>query len=239
MLRAEPVGEEPELFSIEDERFDQIYPPEMRKLSALFWTPVAVAVDAAKLLVTAPGTRVLDLGCGAGKFCLVAASTSEGRFTGVEQRRNLVDAAREAAARLGLTGSWTPAHPPVEFVHANVTDVSFGEYDAFYIFNPFAEHLDGHRIDTALRFSADLFRRYTSHVADELGAMPCGTRVVTYMGYADEIPACYRCEAATFNDDLKLWIKTREHDPEIERLALRAPRSYRGSVGWTSGRRYI
>ena len=31
-----------------------------------------------------------------------------------------------------------------------------------------------------------------------------GTRVVTYAGYADEIPACYDCELSLFRDELKL-----------------------------------
>ncbi len=58
-----------EIRSIEDEKFDQIYPARLRMLSSLQWTPVRMAGQAARLLVTAPGTRVLDIGCGPGKFC--------------------------------------------------------------------------------------------------------------------------------------------------------------------------
>ena len=206
------VSNGPDAFSIEDEKFDRIYPPQIRKLSSLFWTPVAVAAEAARLLVSAPGTRVLDIGCGAGKFCLVAATLTDGRFTGVEQRAELVAAARAAATTLGISG--------VEFLHANLMDVAFAEYDAFYLFNPFEENMHGHKIDSAIPLSTDLFKKYTSHVADQLGARPRGTRVVTYAGYADDIPACYDCETALFRDDLKLWIKNREYDPEIERLGL-------------------
>ena len=65
-------------FSIEDEKFDLIYPPKIRKLSSIFWTPVAVAAKAAKWLVTVQGMRVVDIGCGPGKFCLVAASLTDG-----------------------------------------------------------------------------------------------------------------------------------------------------------------
>src|SRR6187399_1923762 len=106
--------EDPDCFSIEDEKFDQIYLPSIRQLSPIFWTPVAVAAEAAKLLGTTKETRVLDVGCGVGKFCLVAASLSEGRFTGIEQRAELVAAARKAAADLNLEG--------VEFLHANLID---------------------------------------------------------------------------------------------------------------------
>jgi len=229
----------PKPFSIEDEKFDLIYPRWVRELSSTFWTPVAVAAEAAKLLATAPACsavalakarpRVLDIGCGPGKFCLVAASLTDGWFTGVEQRSDLVAAARQAATDLGLAG--------VEFIHGNVMDVVFADYDAFYLFNPFEENMHyGHKIDSEVRLSPDLFKRYTSHVSAQLGARPIGTRVVTYMGYADDIPACYNCEEALFGDDLKLWIKQREYEPDIERLGLTVSRSHRGALGWAPPR---
>jgi SAM-dependent methyltransferase len=222
--------EDPKPFSIEDEKFDLIYSPRLRELSSMFWTPVAVAAEAAEMLVTAPATRVLDIGCGAGKFCLVGASLTDGRFTGVEQRSELVSAARQAAAGLHL--------PDVEFLHGNVMGVAFADYNAFYLFNPFEEHLFNRpRIDNAVARSPELFKRYTKHVAAQLGARPFGTRVVTYLGYADDIPACYDCESTFFDDDLKLWIKNREFDPDIEGLSLRVSRSYRGRKGWQAPRK--
>lgn len=219
----------PDAFSIEDEKFDLIYPVKLRELSPLFWTPVAVAAEAARLLVQTPQTRVLDIGCGPGKFCLVAAFLTEGRFTGVEHRKDFVTAACQAAAGLQVAN--------VEFVHGNIMDVAFGDYDAFYLFNPFEENLfNGRKIDRAVPLSPENFKRYTSHVAAQLGARPTGTRVVTYMGYADDIPACYDCESTLFGDDLKLWIKAREFDPDIEQLGLRVSRSHRGSGGWAAPR---
>ncbi|CAN5130939.1 hypothetical protein BH20VER2_BH20VER2_06540 [soil metagenome] len=219
-----------EVTDVEDEKFDLIYSAKIRRLSAIFWTPVRIAAAAAKLLVVKPETHVLDVGCGAGKFCLIGAQVTEGRFTGVEQREHLVTAARAAAAAFDLVD--------VEFLHANVTDLSFAGYDAFYIFNPFEENMfAGHKIDTAVPLAPDLFRRYTAHVAHQLGERPLGTRVVTYMGYADDIPSCYSCEQALFGEDLKLWVKTREYDPALEQLQLGASRSYTGSQGWQPPRR--
>jgi SAM-dependent methyltransferase len=223
--------DDPVPFSIEDEKFDLIYPRHVGELSSTFWTPVAVAAEAAKLLVTDRVCRVLDIGCGPGKFCLVGASLTGGRFTGVEQRSDLVAAARQAATNLGLSN--------VEFIHGNVIDVAFADYDAFYLFNPFEENmLCGHKIDRAVPLAPGLFKRYTSHVAAQLGARPVGTRVVTYAGYADDIPACYYCESARFGDDLKLWIKQREYEPDIESLGLGVSRSYRGTIGWAPPRNY-
>lgn len=227
----ENSGEE-ESRSIEDEKFDQIYPERIRKLSPLQWTPVRVAAEAAKLLVTQPGTRVLDIGCGPGKFCLVAAALSDGHFTGVEQRADLAAAAREAAAALRLSN--------VQIVQDNITNIAFADYDAFYLFNPFEENMfRGYKIDSAVPLSPELFQKYTRHVADELGKRPIGTRVVTHSGYADEIPSCYDCETALFQDDLKLWVKRREHDSALEHLGLGISRSRRSAAGWTEPRRRV
>lgn len=230
MQPVDELEEQNDPTTVEDERFDRVYPDRIRQLSSVFWTPVHIAAPAADLLVTAPDIRVLDIGCGPGKFCLVAASLTDGHFTGVEQREDLIAAARSAVAELQLTG--------IEFLHANVVDVSFADYDAFYIFNPFEENMyQSHRIDSAVPLSPELFKAYTGYVAEQLGRRPLGTRVVTYMGYGDEIPACYTCELTFFGDDLKLWIKTREHDADLERLRLRPSRSYHGSVGWAPPRR--
>jgi len=95
----------------------------------------------------------------------------------------------------------------------------------------------GYKIDSAVPLSPELFQKYTRHVADELGKRPIGTRVVTYSGYADEIPSCYDCEAAVFHDDLKLWLKRREHDLALERLGLGVSRTHRSSAGWIEPRR--
>ena len=121
---------------------------------------------------------------------------------------------------------------------ATSLEIAFAAYDAFYLYNPFEENMArGHKIDSAVLLSPLLFKRYNNYVAANLGSMPIGTRVVTYAGYADEIPTCYHCELALFRDELKLWIKRREYDPAIERLSLSPSRSYRGPNGWASPRK--
>ena len=230
MQPVNPDFAEEESWSIEDEKFDQIYPEKIRKLSPLQWTPVRVAAEAVKFLVAGPGTRVLDIGCGPGKFCLVAATLTDGHFAGIEQRADLAAAARAAAKALGLTN--------VEIMHGNVTNIAFADYDAFYLFNPFEENMAcGHKIDSAVPLSPMLFKKYNTHVAAQLGLRPIGTRVVTYAGYADEIPSCYDCESTLFRDELKFWVKKRDYDPDLERLGLHISRSYRGPTGWAAPRR--
>ena len=209
-----------DIYSAEDDRFDRIYPVEIRDLSWRHWTPVAVARRAAEFLVSEPKTRVLDLGCGPGKFCMVGALTTAGHFTGVEQRQHLVDLARTTIQRERI--------PNAEIVHANITDINLLAYDAFYLFNPFEENLfERGRIDSAVQFSEALYNHYSEHLAGELARAPLGTRVVTYGGLCQEVPLCYKEQQSSFGGILKLWRKTSDGLPKD---ALREARTDRNRM---------
>src|SRR5690606_8986044 len=81
-----------------DEDFDSLLPLKTRMLSSRHWTPVSIAVRAAEYLAQHEATKVLDIGAGVGKFCLVAASHSpKGEFFGVEQRESLVRLSKKLA----------------------------------------------------------------------------------------------------------------------------------------------
>ena len=69
--------------------FDGIYPEEVRPMAFTHFTPIEIAIRAAKFLVQKSGTKVLDIGSGAGKFCMIGSVCTNGHFTGVEQRGNL------------------------------------------------------------------------------------------------------------------------------------------------------
>jgi SAM-dependent methyltransferase len=209
-----------DVFSLADERFDLIYPMEVRALSWRHWTPVVIARQAAAFLADRPNTRVLDVGCGPGKFCIIGALTTAAHFTGVEQREGLASLARDAIQRLEIKSA--------QIVHANVTEIDFSAYDAFYLFNPFEENLfKWGQIDATVNLSRTLYDQYTNHVATELANAPLGTRVVTYGGLCEEVPLCYQCQRSAFAGMLKLWEKTRHaFDPEAARIA-RAERSQR------------
>jgi len=194
------------LHFIGDHDFDLIYPDWIQRLSDCHWTPVDVARKAARLLVTKPGARVLDIGCGPGKFCAIGASITDGHFTGVEQRSRLADIAKQLARKCAPTR--------VRIIHANITEVGFRDYDAFYIFNPFEENmLPSRLIDSEVELAPRLYTEYTHYVRSQLALAPLGTRVVTYHGEFEEIPAGYDCEQTAFAGDLKLWIKNRKHHP--------------------------
>lgn len=192
------------IYAIEDYHFDLAYPREIRELSDRHWTPVEVARKAAEFLVREPGTRVLDIGCGPGKFCIVGALATEGRFTGVEQRPHLCAAARSVIDQAQI--------PNAAIIHGNLTAMDFSHFDAFYLFNPFQENLETNaKIDLTVKLSSELYDQYTEHVARQLALAPLRTRVATYCGACEEVPMGYECIDSSSGCDLKFWEKTKHH----------------------------
>jgi hypothetical protein len=186
-----------------DREFDQILPKHLRDFSALHWSSVEVCQHAARWLVTAPGTRVLDVGCGPGKFCAIGAFTTAGHFTGVEQRKRLCRAAQNMLDHYCI--------PRVQILHANVMELSFGGFDAFYIFNPFEENLMPElKIDDEVAVEMELYGSYIDYVRGQLTQARLGTRVVTFWGSCHEVPPSYDCEETAFDGKLRLWVKRRD-----------------------------
>jgi predicted RNA methylase len=190
--------------SIADEDFDTIYPPRYRQVSGLFWTPVEAARRAADLLVKDGARRILDVGAGVGKFCLVgAATTARASFVGIEHRAHLIQVACDASRRLGIKR--------VTILHGRLDDIPTDDFDAFYFYNPFGENLLARAVwlDDCVPLSRE---RYTADVSRARAVLACarrGTRVVTYHGYGGSMPPSYdlvhaeRCEYGA----LQLWVK--------------------------------
>ncbi|MBN9691352.1 MAG: methyltransferase domain-containing protein [Verrucomicrobia bacterium] len=186
-----------------DELWDRLYPQRIQELSRSHWTPLRVARLAAEFLVQSPGTRVLDIGCGPGKFCLAGALTSPGHFTGIEQRPHLHQVAQSTAA-------FAPSDQ-ITFHCGNITQVEFAPFDAFYLYNPFEENLETlMRIDDSLSLRDELYDEYIEYVAGQLARAPLGTRVATYCGLCEEIPLGYDAEESPDYQRLKLWRKVRQ-----------------------------
>ncbi|MCC6411138.1 MAG: methyltransferase domain-containing protein [Saprospiraceae bacterium] len=187
--------------TVNDEEFDSIYSKRLKKVSEFHFTPVDVAQTAATFLVREPGTRVLDIGSGAGKFCMVGASCTPGFFVGVEQRKTLVQQAEQLAKNHHLVNT--------KFIHSNITDIEFQPFDAIYFFNAFHENLfQSNPIDDSVTLEKPLYKVYSEYVKGQLEQMPAGTRLATYFSFTDEIPACYTLLSAHFDRKLKFWEKT-------------------------------
>jgi hypothetical protein len=183
-----------------DLTFDSLLPKDISVLADRHWTPADVAKMAAEFLVTKINIKVLDIGSGVGKFCLIGAGNTEGLFHGVEQRANLVAISKTLAAEQKVSN--------VSFVHANITAIDFTDYEAFYFYNPFYENIDETlTIDHHVSKQEQLFFEYSDYVKTQFQKLPIGTRLATYFGAWSEIPTGFELVQSAFNDLLQLWIK--------------------------------
>lgn len=201
---------------VSDLDFDDVFPLAARMVSYWFWTPVAVALRAAGLLARAPCRRVLDVGSGVGKFCIVGAAATGVTFVGVEHREHLVRAARQAARLVGIASA--------EFVHGTIDAVDVVDFDAIYLFNPFEENLWHRelRLDDEVELSARRFAADVARVQRMLERARLGTRVVTFWGFGGQMPAGYWqvLRERTRCGDLDLWIKAKTRSEAIWPVGL-------------------
>jgi SAM-dependent methyltransferase len=183
-----------------DANFDRLYPRRFQLMSARQWTPLTVVRKAAKFLAT-PGSRVLDIGSGLGKFCLAAAFFNpKTNFYGVEQREELNHYAETAKAYTKLEN----AH----FIHANITQINFEEFDNFYFYNAFFENIDQENaIDNKIETSYSLYTYYTEYLLSALKTVKSGTRLVTYQCLDEVVQFEFKLVSFSENGLLRMYIK--------------------------------
>ena len=186
--------------STTDRAFDRLLPEALRRLSYMHWTPIEVAIRATTLLCPSSGMRILDVGSGVGKLCMVGAMSSEGLWYGVEQHETLVHTACELAGALGVADR-------TRFLHGDALAVDWREFDAIYLYNPFEVPLfdvdhGQHLLD---------FRLKVAGVQDRLAALPERARVVTLQGFGGVMPRSYELlyheRIAAAGLDLALWVQ--------------------------------
>jgi predicted RNA methylase len=181
---------------VPDELFDRLFPQPLRSRSELHWTPVEVARAAAALLV--PARRVLDVGAGVGKACLVGALTSPATWTGIEREPGLVAAGTAAAAALGVDHR-------VRLVLGEITTVAWDAFDGFYLYNPFGEDLlaPDDLLQRRARWTAEV-----GLVEHRLRAARPGTRVVTYHGFGGDLADYAQVSSQIWREsELALWVR--------------------------------
>ena len=208
------------LAELSDWEFDQLFfDDKARRLSEVHWTPVRVAKRAAELLSGGPKSRILDVGSGAGKFCLVGALSTDAQFFGVERRQALADYSRSLIKRQGV--------PRVSIIDGDASDLDWGLFDGIYLFNPFYENLvDVIRFEPLVELSLDRFNEYVRITRTKLRDLKPGTRVVTYHGFGGELPCGYRLdqEYRFSRGTLQLWIKEAAHvNLEISPIVWQEP----------------
>jgi hypothetical protein len=186
---------------IDDKSFDKyIYPEKIQRISSVHWTPISIAMKASDLLVQNDNDKVLDIGSGVGKFCIIGALHTKGTFYGIEQRQKLHIISKKLIREFEVTN--------VKFIHSNIDRINFYDYNAFYFFNPFEENIyPKNKIDDTVSLSFSKYLQYTIHVRKEFERLPINTRIVTYCSDHEIIPSGYIQEYQDSKDRLSLWVK--------------------------------
>jgi predicted RNA methylase len=189
-----------------DRAFDRFLPDELRVVSGQYWTPLGVAKRVAEWLDELNVRTVVDIGSGAGKFCVAAALAGHCHFIGLEQRSRLVASARTLARVFGVDDR-------VSFIEGAFGDIATPIADAYYLYNPFGEYRFGSRdhFDRGLELSDKRHARDVAAVEDLLQRARVGTCVLTYNGFGGRVPASY--QQIRVDDEmpngLRLWRKKR------------------------------
>lgn len=189
---------------VRDTHFDRVYPKNVQNVSAHFWTPVSIALTSAEWLRVAGCRSLLDVGSGAGKFCIVTRLAGDCATEGIEQRSALVLAARDAAARY---------QADVHFEHGTIEQVDPSRFDAFYFYNPFGENQydSADRFDETVELSNARCMRDLALVEGWLDRARCGTTVLTFHGFGGRMPDTYALVRSQTSQGgaLRLWTKAR------------------------------
>ncbi len=187
-----------------DAAFDRFLPDELQRVSRHYWTPLPVIRRAAVWLRDTRVRTVVDVGSGAGKFCVAAALLTRCQFVGVEHRSSLVTAARDLAGVFELDDR-------VTFMKGDLETASGIDAGAYYFFNPFGAYDFESTlfVDPDVTFSTDTQRRDIAAVAAMLARAPAGTVAITYNGFGGTIPPDYQqIDVATrLPGTLRLWKK--------------------------------
>ena len=188
--------------TLNDDLFDLIFSPEVRNHSKIHWTPLSVAIKASEIIKELKVERLLDVGSGCGKFCLLTSILTEAQVTGVEQRDFLATAAKKAKNLFQLSN--------LNFIHGSAFDLSWKEFDCLYFYNPFCEQkTPERRMRNDLNMNESIYNSYLQITINRLREQKAGTKVITYYGLGAALPDEYKLkyQKAVGSDFLKIWEK--------------------------------
>ncbi len=187
--------------------FDRFLPEPLRAVSPQYWSPLAVVKRASEWLDELGIHSVVDIGSGAGKFCVAGAILGRCRFVGLEQHPGLVASARALARRFDVTDR-------VRFVQGALGEVPTPVAEAYYLFNPFGEYrFEADDLDDPpdIACSDERYRHDVAAVERLLRRAPVRTWALTYNGFGGRLPEDYRLVRVDWElpSALRLWRKER------------------------------
>jgi len=188
-----------------DRIFDSLLPEAYRKISSRQWTVAEVAKRVAQWLERDHSDKkIIDIGSGVGKFCILLGLQSRLQIYGIEQRKGLYLISEQLRGANLLTR--------IKFLHGNMIDLSWKDYDIYYLYNPFQEHVVNNgwsRIDGEIGFHACLFGKYTDEIYRQLIWAEKGKILITFHGYGGIVPSAWKVvQQTTINGgELCMWEK--------------------------------
>lgn len=206
---AQEIGDALAARECPDERyFDRFLPYDLRIVSGQYWTPLAVALRVAEWLDRLEEVQtVVDIGSGAGKFCVATALATDCTFVGIEQRLRLVEAARELAEAFGVADR-------VRFIHGALSEDVVPAADAYYLYNPFGENLFGpeDHLDEDVELGQQRYERDIAMTEALLEQAPIGTYLIKYNGFGGRVPYGYDPvrTALDLPNRLRIWCRHRK-----------------------------
>jgi SAM-dependent methyltransferase len=185
-----------------DRAFDRFLPERLRPVSSEFWSPLAVARRAAEWFDAAGVQHVLDVGSGAGKFCVAGALFGRCNFTGLEQRPFLVRSARDLARLFDVNDR-------VNFVLGSLGEVPTPPADAYYFFNPFGDDSIGlhARAESNRTLVRERYARDVAAAEQLLREAAAGTCLLALNGFGGRVPPGYDLTRVDWSvpGALRLW----------------------------------
>jgi ubiquinone/menaquinone biosynthesis C-methylase UbiE len=131
----------------------------------------------------------------------VASSNKKAYYTGVDYRKYFIELCEKLTIKYRFKN--------VNFIHADFKEINFKDYDCFYFFNSFQEHVDKTaKIDDVIETSTEKYKDYSEYLKKEFDKLPNGTRIATYHLHLNQMPSSYKLVAMYFDGTLKCWEKT-------------------------------
>jgi len=202
MIKNIQSGETPE-----DIEFDQIYPPRIRALSDIQWTSIKVARLISEMIGKDSKARFIDIGAGVGKLCILLSFLTDMEIFGIEQREDLHKITQAIIQNNHIE--------KVHMIHGNMLSLDWSEYDVFYLYNPFQEHVidvfwAGGLIDQNIGLDKKYYAQYVESVFCQMAKLEVGKKVIILHGYGGIMPPSMKLlnSRRVSDGELCLWEKT-------------------------------
>lgn len=190
--------------TVEECKFIQDYQNNLKVDIAGAWSNSDAAVYSSNLIKGCK--KVIDIGSGTGKFCLIAAKLNPDiHFTGVEISEKYWEESIRLKDILGITN--------VNFLLQDYKDVDIINFDGIYIFNPFVMSKKdpyGMKFQFGRRQDKEYFE-YVKKFKADLYKANAGTKLIMYNPFCSIARntgfTCIKSNTKDFVSNLRLYTK--------------------------------